>query len=58
MNYVERQRFNLLDPQTNADAAQIKLAQKLAGNKKWAHAHWFASPNGFFAKGTPGEVEA
>jgi hypothetical protein len=34
-----------------------QISKKFAGNKKWAIAHWFASPNEFFIA-QPDEVEA
>jgi hypothetical protein len=35
----------------------LQISEKFAGNKKWAIAHWFASPNEFFIAKTD-EVEA
>jgi hypothetical protein len=34
----------------------LRISKKFTGNKKWAIAHWFASPNEFFI--VADEVEA
>jgi hypothetical protein len=49
MSFVERHRFVV---------SALQFSQKLAGNKKWAVAHWSASPNEFSIAKRNDEVEA